>query len=200
MEFIGDPQCNLCGFPFDFDAGPGISCGSCNLEPPFFDKALSIFKYSSYSKSLILKLKYNDQLYIGQFLAKLLSDKSQNLHEYRLVIPVPLHAKKLRQRLYNQSAIIASHVAKLSRRDFLPNILIKKRYDIPQNQLNRERRKTTILNSFEVSKENEKFIKGKNIILIDDVYTTGSTVNECSKTLKKAGAGKILVITAARVV
>jgi ComF family protein len=199
IEFITDPQCGLCGFPFDFDMGEGILCATCNCTSPFFDKALSIFKYSNYSKSLILKLKYNDQLHIAHFLAKLISERLHNLYEYRVIIPVPLHVKKMRKRLFNQSAIIASHVAKISKLDFLPNSLIKKRNDTPQNKLNRERRKTNILNSFSVAEESKKFIQGKNIILIDDVYTTGSTVNECSKTLKKAGCGKILVATAARV-
>jgi predicted amidophosphoribosyltransferase len=104
----------------------------------------------------------------------------------------------MRERLYNQSALIASHVAKLSRLDFLPSVLIKKRYDLPQSQLTRQRRETNVRNSFAIADESKSLISGKNIIIIVDVYTTGSTVNECSKVLKKAGCGKILVVTAAR--
>ena len=113
---------------------------------------------------------------------------------------MPLHKKRIRERRYNQSALVASHVAKLSGLEFFPNILTKKRYDVPQSRLNQLQRKKNVLNSFTVEDENKKFIEGKNIILIDDVYTTGSTLHECSKTLKKAGCGKILVATAARVI
>ena len=200
IEFITDPKCGICGFPFDFDTGKGALCATCNQKYPYFDKALSIFRYSDYSKSLIYKLKYNDQLHLAYFFAKLVTNRLQNLYEYRIVLSVPLHSKKIRERLYNQSAILASQIAKLSRLDFFPNILIKKRYDTPQSQLSRDRRKKNVLNSFGIAEDQEKFIKGKNIILIDDVYTTGSTVNECSKVLKKAGCGKILVVTMARVV
>jgi ComF family protein len=199
IDFITDPNCELCGFPFDFDAGEGVFCAECNQAPPYFDKALSLFKYSKHSKALIFKLKYHDQLHVAQFLARLIADKLQKLYEYRVVMSVPLHGKRIRKRLYNQSAVIGSHVAKLTRLEFFPNALIKKRHDTPQNQLSRRQRKKNVLNSFDIADEDKKFIEGRNIILIDDVYTTGSTANECSKTLKKAGCGKILVVTAARV-
>lgn len=199
IEFITEPQCELCGFPFDFNAGRGVLCAACNQDPPAFNKAISIFKYSDESKSLILKLKYKDQLHLAQFFARLIANKLQDLYEYRLVIPVPLHAKRMRQRLYNQSALIASQVAKIAKLDFLPNVLMKTRYDIPQSHLSGQQRRINVLRSFAVKDEGRQSIEGKNLILIDDVYTTGSTVNECSKALKKAGCAKILVITVARV-
>ena len=199
IEFIVDPKCERCGFPFDFDAGSGALCAECHREPPFFDKAFSLFKYSKHSKSFIHKLKYHDQLHIASFLAKLVSHKLQNLYEYRVVIPVPMHAKRIRERLYNQSAVLAGQIAKISKLDFLPNALIKKRYDTPQSKLSGQERKRNVLNSFAVSDNDKKFIEDKRVILVDDVYTTGSTVNECSKALKRAGCKKILVITMARV-
>ncbi|NRA73518.1 MAG: ComF family protein [Rickettsiales bacterium] len=200
IEFITDPKCEICGYPFGFDSGKGSLCAPCHQNNPYFDKAFTIFKYSAVSKSLIFKLKYNDQLHIAYFFAQLIANKLQNFYEYRFIVPVPLHPRRIRERLYNQSAILGSHVAKLARLEFLPSILSKKRYDVPQSQLSRDRRKKNVLNSFVIAEDYINCIKGKNIILIDDVYTTGSTVNECSKVLKKAGCNKILVVTIARTV
>ena len=200
IEFITNPQCARCGYPFDFNAGTKALCAPCNQNLPYFDRAFAIFKYSTISKSLIFKLKYHDQLHIARFLAQLIVNRLQDFYEYRIITSVPLHSKKIRERLYNQSAILASQTAKLARLEFLPNILIKKRHDRPQSQLSRDQRKKNILNSFVIAEDYMNFIKGKNIILIDDVYTTGSTVNECSRVFKKAGCNKILVVTAARTI
>lgn len=200
IEFITEPGCSACGFPFDFDMGADALCVSCVKSRPYFDRAFAAFRYTTSSKAFVYKLKYQDQLYIAAFFARFITNKLRNFYEYRIVIPVPMHRNKLRKRLYNQSAILARQVAKTLRLDYFPNILIKTKDTIAQSKLNRERRKQNIVNSFAVLEDYKNIIKGHNVILIDDVYTTGATVNECSKILKKAGCKKILVVTMARVV
>jgi ComF family protein len=201
VEFISNPSCSKCGYPFEFDIGEPMLCGSCADEPLVFDKAMSVFRYGEISKVLVHKLKYSDKLHIAKYLATLMLNKIQAKNgSFDFIIPVPMHRKKLRRRLYNQAALIAKHISSLSGIPFLPNGLTKTLYHVPQTGLRRELRKENVRNSFGVTKKYSNVIIGKNILLIDDVYTTGATINECSKVLKSALCNNITVATVARVI
>jgi competence protein ComFC len=110
-----------------------------------------------------------------------------------LLMPVPLHEKRLRQREFNQSALIGKHVAKHLGVPIIVNSLLRKRDTIPQVGLSAKERRKNIKNAFTVRKKD--IIEGKHIMLVDDVFTTGATVRECSKVFMKAGAKKVYVIT-----
>ncbi len=115
-----------------------------------------------------------------------------------LLVPVPLHVKRLREREFNQSAIIASIISRRSGIPLLANVLIRHRHTMPQVELGGMDRRENVAGAFSI--ENSTLIEGKEIILVDDVYTSGSTINECSRVLKKNGADKVTVVTIARMV
>lgn len=200
IEFITDPMCKICGVPFEFDMDIDLICGQCAGTKQFFDHAISIFKYDENSKNLIYKFKYNDKTYLSKYFAKwIYKNIHTSINDYQYIVPVPLHRKRMRKRFYNQSSLIASYLAKLSKKTFLPNLLIKNRYDVPQTSLTKKQRLKNVKSSFAINPKLQSKIEGTKILLIDDVYTTGSTLNECSKILKKNGCNQITAVTLARV-
>lgn len=179
-----------------------MMCGACAAELNHFDESYVLFKYNDSSKSIIHKLKYNDKPHIAKYLSKLIANNlDANIKDrYDFIIPVPLHPKRLRKRFFNQSALIAQHLGEATGICFRANLLEKKRYDVPQMTLSKEMRLKNVKGSFKVNDDFKDKIKGKNIVLVDDVYTTGATLNECCKVLKKAGCENVMVITAAKVI
>jgi ComF family protein len=199
VDFITDPKCKLCGFPFEFNIGAELECAICVKVKPYFDSAFSLFKYNEYTQPIIYKLKYNDKIHVAKYLAQLLIRRVGDLSSYDYIVPVPMHRKRLRKRLYNQAALLAKDITRYSVVKFVPNLLIKTRYVSPQTGLKFKNRQENVKNSFSVNEESASLVNGRSIVLIDDVYTTGATVNECSKLLKQYGCKNVKVVTVARV-
>ena len=182
----------------------GHTCGECIKNPPYFDGAISAGPYTEVLAEAIKLFKYKKKIHIGLALAGHdvmvagLTNLIQRCSEWPFLIPVPLHQNRLREREYNQSAIIASVISSKFGIPVITYILSRQRYTKPQVELGFRERKENVTGAFTV--QDNVDIKGKNIILVDDVYTTGSTVNECAKVLKKNGAGKVYVVTIARMV
>lgn len=201
MEFISSPSCAKCDYPFEFDIGHDALCGSCLNESPLFDKAMSVLRYTELSKVMVHRLKYSDKLHIAKHFASLLFKKiHKDVHKFDFIVPVPMHRKKMRSRLYNQAALMATHLSDYSGIPPLHNGLLKTKYHESQTGLSRNVRKENVKNTFAINEKYVDLIKGKNVLLVDDVYTTGATVNECSKILRRFGCGSVTVITLARVV
>lgn len=116
-----------------------------------------------------------------------------NLPSVEMILPVPLHKKRLKEREFNQSALLAKQIAKKSASLLMLNTLIRKKNTLPQVGLSAKARKKNIRNAFKVL--DPKAVKGKRLMLVDDVFTTGATAQECSKVLKKAGAKEVHVVT-----
>jgi ComF family protein len=186
----------------------GHLCGACHKTPPYFDRAVSAGPYEGTLAEAIKLFKYKKKVHIGRALANQMiiapymmcySDLvSESQGHDSCIIPVPLHPKRLREREFNQSAIIASELGKQLEIPVLLDVLIRSRHTRPQVELDMKERMENVVGSFTIRKEEE--IAEKDIILVDDVYTTGSTVKECAKVLKKNGAGRVYVITIARMV
>lgn len=201
LEFISEPKCQICGFPFQFNIGASNLCASCLQQKPYFDSASALLKYNPHSKTIIHKLKYSDQLYLASFFAELLTNRTKDkVSNFDMVVCVPMHKKRLMMRRYNQAALLASNIAKLIKLPFISDILLKTRYDIPQTHLNRDQRLENVVGSFAVSPNASHALENKKVILVDDVYTTGATLNECSAVLKAAGCCHVHVLTLAKVV
>ncbi len=193
------PFCDLCGRPFPgLVSGIRDLCGTCLVDNPSFDKARFSVYYSSVVRRGILQFKFHNSLYLGEALLGLVSETfrenflSENLDT---IIPIPVHNKRLMRRGYNQCAILAG---KLGARFNIPapaNILVKTRNTVPQTQLNRKQRIQNIKGSFAVRESGE--VEGKRILLLDDVFTTGSTVSEAALTLKRHGAAVVQVLVLA---
>jgi len=198
INFISKPFCKICGLPFEYDIDHDI-CSSCIKSRPAFDKAFSVFVYDKFSRPLITKFKYSDAVHFLPQLSKMLHSRT-NITKADLIIPIPLHYKRLVQRKYNQSALLAKELGKLSHRYVLFDGLIKTKNIAPQASLERKDRKKNVSNAFDINPKHKNILKGKNILLVDDVMTTGSTVSECAKALKKAGVKKVFVVTLSRTV
>lgn len=210
LTFISDPKCDCCGIPFAIDSGisddktastSGFLCADCLINPRPYNKARSIFTYNAGSRSMILAFKHGDKTHIHTTLAPLLDNLSKEfLGSDTIFIPVPLHWLRLVKRRFNQSAILAAETAKLSGNLHWPDALIRTRHTPPQGHKNAKDRHKNVAHAFDINADYQEKIKGKNIILVDDVFTTGATLEECAKTLKSAGAETVNIITVARVV
>jgi ComF family protein len=196
FQFISSPYCASCGCPFSFEVSRDALCGKCIASPPKYDAARHLFKYEYLSKKLIFALKYNDQTYLAKIFAELLFKKyNTEIIKYDLIVPVPMHWLKRIFRMYNQASLLAIEISKCSNIQIKHDILIKNKWTKAQSSLRREARQNNLRGSIQV--DNANFLKGKNIILVDDVLTTGATVRECCNQLRKNGAKNILVLTVA---
>lgn len=196
FQFITQPYCDICGNPFAFEIQGKMVCGRCIKTPPIFDLARHLFKFDQFSKKLIHSLKYNDQTYLAKIFTKMIvNNYNSYIGEYDLIVPVPMHWLKRMFRMYNQAFLLAKEISTLTNLPLFSDILIKTKWTKAQSSLLRAARQKNLNNSFAII--NPHLIKGKKIILIDDVLTTGATVKECCKLLKKFGASKIIVLTIA---
>ena len=199
LEFIGTQKCSICGKPLDAIIPKMAVCGACLKNPPYFRQAEAVFKYNDTSKKLILAFKHVDHVDLNNLFIKWMEQNSGKLIQKNdLIIPVPLHWRRLLKRKYNQSALIAQGLAKNFGKIYDPLTLIRRKPTKSQGHLSPKERQKNIKNAFYVKNSNK--IKDKTILLIDDVFTTGATVNECAKVLLQAGAKSVDVLTIVRVV
>ena len=200
IKFITDNLCPVCGTTFSDSPAKSHLCGNCMENKTYFSCARAVVSYETIILNAIHQFKYGNNISVGALLASFMADFSfpdVDFTDYSLIIPVPLHIKRLRQRGFNQSLILAQALAKKWQIPVNFSLLKRHKFTLTQTGLNKTERKQNIKGVFEVS--NKKKIAGKNVILVDDVYTTGATINECAKTLIKAGAQKVTVLTLARV-
>lgn len=195
--------CSSCGEPFnhiDNDSKSTELCLRCIKNEFYFKHAKSVFIHKGIIKDLLHRFKYRKKIILAGVLSELIISKfPYDSAKFDTVIPVPLHIKKLREREYNQSSLLAKRIAKHLDCKFDPFSLAKIKQSKPQFEMgNLSERIKNVKDAFSV--ENVKYmnIKGKSVLLVDDVYTTGSTINECSKVLLEAGAERIDVLTLTR--
>ena len=209
IKLLQSPFCRICGMPFESRAGDDHTCGACIQSPKRFDLARSCGYYENGLKDLIHWFKYHEVPHLAQPLGALLAWGFLKYFRDQiidLIIPVPLHPKRMRSRGFNQAYLLtrAAVKDKLKQKNLteLPDIaaktLIRIRATPPQTGLGREHRRKNIRNAFAVT--HFELIKDRSILLVDDVYTTGATVDECARMLKNAGAGRVSVLSLARAV
>lgn len=201
ITFIGGATCDCCGLPFELDPGSDSLCASCLAAPPAFDRARAALCYDDASKGAILALKRADRLEYAQLFALWLKNAGQALLEDAdVIMPVPLHRFRLWTRRYNQSAVLGQRLAKLSGKPFDPFILERTRATPSQGDMpSAKARARNVRGAFRVAPRGKAQVEGRTVLLIDDVLTTGATIEACARTLKRAGAEKVLVLTIARV-
>lgn len=204
LNFIAEPQCQRCGFPFDFDDGSakeGNICAACHKTPPSYAYARSALVYDDVSRHIILGFKHGDQTHaVASFMPWLLRAGDEILAQSDYLVPVPLHRWRMVRRRYNQAGIITQFLSKETKIPAFLGLIERSRATVTQGHLNVAERQRNIKNAFIISDAYKDKIKNKNICLIDDVFTTGATVNECTKILLKAGAASVNILTLARVV
>lgn len=202
VSFLGGPGCAHCGLPFEIDPGPGTLCAGCHAHPPDFDRARAVMRYDEASKGPILALKRADRLDIAPAFANWLARSGAELiAETELIVPVPLHRSRLWQRRFNQSALLASGLSRLTGIKADPLALTRTRATKSQGAMpSAKARRRNVRGAFKVADGRLAAVKGRTVLVVDDVYTTGATLNACAKALKRAGAERVLALTLARVV
>jgi ComF family protein len=200
VQFVERPFCEILGKPFDYDQGPGAVCPEAIAEPPSFARLRSRALYGDVVRSLISGLKFSDRTDLARWMAYWLVPAGQELAvDCSLCMPVPLHPWRQHARRYNQSAELARHVARLTGLQYEPLALARSRATRRQLGLSATERIRNVQGAFRVTAEKRPIVEGRRILLIDDVYTTGATVNACSRALLRAGAQAVDVLTFATV-
>lgn len=207
LDFLFPPACVVCG-----KIDKNWLCSKCQarverlekscevqIENKKYEKLLYIFKYESLIRKLVLGYKFSNKAYINNFFANMIVKNEKNcklLKQYDMIIPVPMHKKKMQKRGYNQTELISEKVAIQLGIENKPNILEKVVNTTTQSKLGGKARQTNIQHAFFI--KNDVEVEDKKIILLDDIYTTGATSEECSRILKDAGAKDVLVLVLAK--
>jgi ComF family protein len=193
------PLCAVCGIPFA-GAGEDHPCSSCVKSPPAFDTARAALIHDGPGRGLIHEFKYNLKTHLRRPLGLLMVENLADFAAARrpdLIVPVPLHVKRLRKRGFNQALLVAELLAQEWRIPLHRQAMERMRWTEPQVNLAAELRRENVKGAFCVP--DMALVAGKRVLLVDDVFTTGSTVDECARMLKKAGATDVLVATVTRV-
>lgn len=208
INLIYPTVCGICG-----EISKGDICNKCKVKirkfqrskkhiylTKNFDTHMYLFDYQGIIRQKILQYKFGEKTYISKCFTKvILNDEKicRFLKNYDIIIPVPISNKRKKTRGYNQSELIASKLAKqMKNLKYTSKVLYKKKDTLPQSTLDKEKRIENIKGVYYI--KNEQILKNKKVLLIDDIFTTGSTVNECSKILKQAGAKEIGIFTLAK--
>lgn len=193
------PLCDCCGRPFPDFNGADHLCGRCITEPPPFAIARGALLFAGTTRDLIHEFKYSGKVMLRRPLALLAADRLDSFavgFGADLIVPVPLHTKRLRQRGFNQAVLLGEIFSKRWGVPLQRNNLQRNRWTEPQVNLAASARPENVKGAFALTAPVQ--IAGKRILLVDDVYTTGSTVRECSRVLMAAGATAVAVLTVAR--
>jgi ComF family protein len=202
VSFLEGPECAQCGLPFDIDPGSETLCAARHASPPAFDRARAVMRYDEASKAPLLALKRADRLDIVPAFARWLERSGRSLlAETDLIVPVPLHRVRLWHRRFNQAALLAGSLARARGLPFDPLALVRTRPTKSQGAMpSAKARRRNVRGAFRVSPARESTVQDRTVLLVDDVFTTGATLDACAKALKKAGAARVLALTLARVV
>jgi ComF family protein len=207
IRIVAHPLCSICGRPFPDASGEDHECGICLSRRPYFAGARAWACYPRDEltehplRRVVQKFKYGRKVSLGKPLGQLMARGCGEFLEQReidVIVPVPLHPKRLRWRGFNQSVLLAREVSRLFEIPLDPFVLYRSKETPPQTQLKEDERRRNVRGAFSLNPQ--KPVKGKRVLLIDDVYTSGATVNECSRSLKRAGAKDVYVLTLARAI
>ena len=199
ITFLGVPCCACCGMPFEFELGAATLCGACARAHPPFDRARAAMRYDEASRKLILAFKHGDRLHLAPAFGTWLKRAGAELIAAAdLAVPVPLHWTRLFARRYNQAAVLAHAIHAAGGPPVGADWLVRRRRTPSQGKRNAAQRLLNVRAAFAVRPHRD--VKGKRILLIDDVFTTGATVGECAGILRRAGARQVDVLTLARTV
>ena len=197
IKYVRPPVCNTCGIAVAGDETRAFRCGICHNTTQQYDLARSLVYYSGPVKKVVARIKYHEDQAAVKGVQAIVENSDLSLfQDCDLIIPVPLHIKRLRSRGLNQSLELARCFFPLRRSDIEPNLLVKIRNTPVQTSLDGRSRRRNLRNSFVVKHAHK--ITGKSICLVDDVLTTGTTISECSRVLKFYGAAKVKALTLAR--
>jgi ComF family protein len=199
---IGAPYCSCCGVPFElaWHAAEGGLCQSCIDTPPAFERARAALTYDKASRRLVLPFKHGDRIEFAAVLARFMAQAGANLlREADVIVPVPLHRRRLFVRRYNQAALLAQTLGRLTGRTVLVDALARVTATHNLDGKSAAERRDEVAGAFAVRPRRANQLRGRRILLIDDVLTSGATVAACSEELLAAGVAAVDVLVAVRV-
>jgi len=200
FSFIAAPHCSRCGTPFT-EPVDKVQCGTCLRWPPRFRKARAVLVYDDESKRVVLPFKHGDRTDMARSCGRWMARAGgELLAEAELIAPVPLHWRRLFTRRYNQALLLARAVARHGAAELAPDLLRRERWTGSQGKLRAEERRRNVRRAFTLHPRWQEAVKGKAVLLVDDVLTTGATVDACTLVLQRAGARHVDVLTLARAV
>ncbi|MBB3981702.1 ComF family protein [Sphingobium fontiphilum] len=198
MRFLGPPCCARCGAPFDHDRGEGAECGACIAAPPPWDSARAVLAYGDVARTVALRLKYGRRIGLARLIAgHMARHVLPDGRDAMLIMPVPLHRWRLWWRGFNQSALIGGQLARLTGvaqdRDGLRRI----RRTPPLRGMNARQRARAVSGAFALADGHD--VRGRAVLLIDDIHTSGATAAACARLLRQKGAASVHLLCWARV-
>jgi len=200
LSIPGEPACNRCQRPFaDDEAVSGLTCAPCLAHPPKHDGIAAGTLYNDTARKLVLNFKHGRKIALAPMLARLIAARLPRLEGDWLAVPVPLHRFRLWRRGFNQSALLAREISKLSGTHLLVDGLVRPRATPALGGLGKVERAKTLKGAITAHSRHREALKGANVLLVDDVLTSGATSNACVSVLKQAGAQKVVIACFSRV-
>jgi len=200
LVFIEEPCCDKLGLPFAYDQGEGAVSAAAEAAPPPWSRARAAVAFNDTARDLIHALKYRDRHEASLVMARLMVRAARPLlNGAHAIVPVPLHRRRLWRRRYNQSALLGKNLAYLTGYSFAPELLIRSRSTRQQVGLDHDERRKNVRRAFTVPAHMSPYVTGQNLLLVDDVLTTGATASAATEALKRAGAQRVDVVTFALV-
>lgn len=198
---ITPPFCSRCGMPFPHSMGDATICAACLDKPPVIHRMRGCLRYEAAIRPALLAFKHGDATYLAeQFTTLLAFYGAELLAECDLIVPVPLHRWRLLHRRYNQAAILAAALARRTHIETMPDALVRTRSTDSQGHKSRLARLLNVKGAITVNPDKAEALRGKRILMVDDVITTGATMNACAKALYAADASTVDGLAVARVV
>lgn len=200
IALLDGPCCPRCGKPYASEAAlshsPNHRCGDCRKRPPAFERAAAAGRYEGILMGAIRRFKYRGGTRLAGPLASVAWKGLGRLPVSDCLVPVPLHPARLREREFNQALLLCDELSKRGGLPVVPDALERIRPTAPQIGLSLKERRRNVRRAFAARRPDR--IEGRRVILVDDVYTTGVTLNECARVLRRAGARAVSVLTVAR--
>lgn len=196
MQFLGHPCCARCGLPFDHEMGDGAMCGACMANPPPFDSAQAVLAYGDVARKVALRLKYGRRIGLARLIAGQMMRRLPALESPAVIVPVPLHRWRLWWRGFNQSALIADQLGRLAGIPVDRHGLLRDRPTSPLRGMNPAQRAKVVKGAFTLTQDHG--FRGRSVLLIDDVHTSGATAAACARVLKRGGASSVHLLCWAR--
>ncbi|MCI5075279.1 ComF family protein [Oricola sp.] len=201
LHFIAEPICAVTGFPFQHDFGNGMVSAEALADPPAYRRARAAVLHSGIARQLVQRLKYGDRTELAPWMARwMLRAGSELVEECDVVVPVPLHPRRFLARRYNQAAELGRTIATRTGLAFEPGALRRVKPTRQQVGLTANERKLNVRGAFRVPPEREIAVAGRDVLLVDDVFTTGATIEAATKALLRGGASHVDVLTFSHVV
>ena len=199
LDFVADPCCARCGLPFEYDQGEGAECGACIADPPPFDRLRAAVAYGEVARTLALKLKYAGRPAVAATLAHFMR-RHMPADGAALLLPVPLHRWRIWRRGYNQSALIATALARRTGASVDLDLLRRVKSTPSLRGMSRMERAKIVRGAFALAPGGKAKLADRDVVLVDDIYTSGATAAACARLLKRSGAKSVNILCWARVV